>query len=115
MRGGTAHAASGDTARMPIPLQRRLGVAVRRLRVGRGYSQEGFADHVGVHRTTMGRIERGDFNVTLETLQRLARGLGVPASQLLAQAEQDGRRRAPRGNAQEMATKSADAPAAEEP
>jgi transcriptional regulator with XRE-family HTH domain len=83
---------------MALPLQRRLGVIVRRLRVDRGYSQEDFADAIGVHRTTMGRIERGDFNVTLETLQRLARGLNVLASELLAQSEQEGRRRASRGS-----------------
>lgn len=82
---------------MAVPLQRRLGTVVRRLRADRGYSQEDFADHVGVHRTTMGRLERGDFNVTLETLQRLARGLDVLPSELLAHAEQEGRRRSARG------------------
>lgn len=80
-----------------VPLQRRLGKAVRRLRSAAGYSQEGFADHVGVHRTTMGRIERGAFNVTLETLERIARGLRLPASGLLAQAEAEGRRAPPGG------------------
>jgi transcriptional regulator with XRE-family HTH domain len=75
-----------------IPLQRRLGKAVRRLRAAAGFSQESFADHVGVHRTTMGRIERGAFNLTLETLERVAKGLRMPASALLAEAEAEGRR-----------------------
>lgn len=77
-------------------LQRRLGKAVRRLRSEAGYSQEGFADHVGVHRTTMGRIERGAFNVTLETIERIAKGLRMPVSRLLAEAEAEGRRGTPR-------------------
>ena len=82
-----------------VLLQRRLGKVVRRLRRDRGYSQEDFADHVGVHRTTMGRIERGDFNVTIETLQRLAKGLGLAASALLSMAEAEGRRSTPAGPA----------------
>jgi transcriptional regulator with XRE-family HTH domain len=74
-----------------VKLQRRLGKAVRRLREAAGFSQEGFADAVGVHRTTMGRIERGAFNVTLATLERIAKGLRIPASALLAEAEGEGR------------------------
>jgi len=72
-------------------LQRKLGKAVRRLRAGAGYSQEAFADAVGVHRTTMGRIERGDFSVTLGTLERLAKGLKLSVSALIAEAEAEGR------------------------
>lgn len=70
-------------------LQRRLGKAVRRLREAAGHSQEGFAVVVGVHRTTMGRIERGNFNVTLGTLERLAKALKIPVSSLIAEAEGD--------------------------
>lgn len=72
-------------------LQRRLGKTVRRLRAEAGFSQEDFARVIGIHRTTMGRIERGDFNVTLATLERLAKGLKQSVSALLAEAEQDGR------------------------
>jgi transcriptional regulator with XRE-family HTH domain len=70
-------------------LQRRLGKAVRRLREASGHSQEGFAIVVGVHRTTMGRIERGNFNVSLGTLERLAKALKIPVSSLIAEAEGD--------------------------
>ncbi|MEO7522251.1 MAG: helix-turn-helix transcriptional regulator [Gemmatimonas sp.] len=72
-------------------LQRRLGKAVRRLREAAGHSQEHFARLVGIHRTTMGRIERGDFNVTLATLERLSKGLKIPLSVLLAETEAEGR------------------------
>lgn len=70
-------------------LQRRLGKAVRRLREAAGHSQEGFAIVVGVHRTTMGRIERGSFNVTLGTLERIAKALKISISRLIAEAEGD--------------------------
>jgi transcriptional regulator with XRE-family HTH domain len=78
---------------MSTRLQRRLGKAIRRLRQLAGFSQERFADEVAVHRTTMGRLERGDFNVTLETLERLARGLKMSVSSLLAEAEGEARER----------------------
>ena len=71
------------------PLQRRLGQAVRRLREKGGYSQEGFADHVGVHRTYMGAVERGEQNISLANLERIAHGLGLKTWELLRVAEQD--------------------------
>src|SRR5437879_12948516 len=37
-----------------------LGQRVKELRAKRGFSQEGFADHCGLHRTTISLIERGD-------------------------------------------------------
>ena len=74
---------------MSSRLQRRLGKAVRRLRHAQGLSQERFADLIGVHRTTMGRLERGDLNLTLETLERLAKGLGQRVSGLLLEAESE--------------------------
>ncbi len=60
-----------------------LGRAVRRLRTAAGYSQEAFADVVGVHRTYLGLIERGAVNVTLTTLERLATALGLTPARLL--------------------------------
>jgi ribosome-binding protein aMBF1 (putative translation factor) len=73
----------------PGPLLRiRLGAAVRRLRDRAGYgSQEAFADAAGVHRTYAGKVERGEVNITLDNLERLARTLGVSAGELLVEAE----------------------------
>lgn len=68
-------------------LRHQLGRAVRRLRLAKGYSQEGFADAVGVHRTYMGAVERGETNISLDNLVRLAEGLDLPVSRLLAEAE----------------------------
>jgi DNA-binding XRE family transcriptional regulator len=69
------------------PLRQRLGRAVRRLRRAAGYSQEAFADHVRVHRTYMGAIERGEVNVSLDNIERVAAALGMTPDRLLAEAE----------------------------
>jgi transcriptional regulator with XRE-family HTH domain len=57
---------------------------LRRLRVRRALSQEALAVDAGVDRSYVGRIERGDENPTVETLDRLAKALEVPAAELLA-------------------------------
>jgi transcriptional regulator with XRE-family HTH domain len=64
-------------------IQERLGARVRRLREQKGWSQEAFADECGVHRSYMGAIERGEKNLTLATLQTLAKTLGTTISALL--------------------------------
>lgn len=64
-------------------LQRRLGRNLRAWREERGLSQEAFADVVGVHRTYMGGVERGERNLTLRSVERLAETLGVDPVELL--------------------------------
>jgi transcriptional regulator with XRE-family HTH domain len=53
-------------------LQRTVGRNLRTYREAKGLSQEAFADVLGVHRTYMGGIERGERNLTLKSLERLA-------------------------------------------
>jgi len=60
----------------------RFGKHVRRLRLERGYSQEEFADEVGLDRTYIGGIERGERNVGIVNVARIARALRVPISEL---------------------------------
>jgi transcriptional regulator with XRE-family HTH domain len=64
-------------------LQQRLGANLRSLRQKEGLSQEAFADLLGVHRTYMGGLERGERNVTLRTVERLADRLGISPDLLL--------------------------------
>lgn len=66
---------------------RALGLAVRALRDRRGVSQEAFALQVGVHRTYVGAIERGERNIGVLTLRVLAHGLDIELSALIAEAE----------------------------
>jgi transcriptional regulator with XRE-family HTH domain len=58
---------------------------VRAARKAKGFSQEGFADHVGVHRTYMGLVERGKSVVTIITMWRISEGLGIEPSELVKQ------------------------------
>ena len=60
-----------------------LGERVRQLREQRGWSQESFAHEGGLGRSFAGAIERGEKDVRLSTLTKLARALGVSLSQLL--------------------------------
>jgi transcriptional regulator with XRE-family HTH domain len=53
----------------------------------KGFSQESFADHCGLHRTYMGGIERGERNVTIQTVLTVAKGLGITMSELLSGIE----------------------------
>ncbi|MBD3778637.1 MULTISPECIES: helix-turn-helix transcriptional regulator [unclassified Cellulomonas] len=64
-------------------LQRVVGEQVRRVRAERGLSQEALADALGVHRTYLGAVERGERNLTLRTVERLADRLAVDVRDLL--------------------------------
>lgn len=64
-------------------LQRVVGINLRAYRQRRGLSQEAFADVVGVHRTYMGGLERGERNLTLRSLERIAATLDVDPLELL--------------------------------
>ena len=70
-----------------VNLQRALGRVVRVLRAEKGFSQESFSDFVGLHRTYIGAIERGERNVSLQNLTRIAEALGLSPSELLRRAE----------------------------
>ncbi len=58
-------------------LQKTVGRNLRDYRQARGLSQEAFADLVGVHRTYMGGLERGERNLTLRSVERIAEQIGV--------------------------------------
>lgn len=60
-----------------------LGRALRARRQATGMSQDGFADHIEMHRAYYAAIERGEKNVTLRTLKRVADGLRLPMSRIL--------------------------------
>lgn len=64
-------------------LQRTVGRNLRAYRTDRGLSQEAFADVLGVHRTYMGGLERGERNLTLRSLERIAHTLELDPVELL--------------------------------
>ncbi len=70
-----------------ILLLKALGQRIRELRTDQGYSQEGFADKCGVHRTFMGTIERGESNLSFQNIAKVATTLGVSLSALFRDLE----------------------------
>jgi len=61
----------------------RFGGKLRELRRLHGLSQEELAGRAGLHRTYVSSVERGERNVSLETIDKLARGLGLPMGDLM--------------------------------
>lgn len=68
-------------------MPRNFGSLVRRLRSERGFLQEAFAFRVGVHRTYMGDIERGEKNVTIKTANKIAKALGLSLASMFSELE----------------------------
>lgn len=64
-------------------LQRTVGRNLRTYRETKGLSQEAFADVLGVHRTYMGGVERGERNLTLKSVEKIAARIKVEPLSLL--------------------------------
>ena len=60
-----------------------FGRHIRKLRLDRGLSQEKLAELADLHRNYVGGVERGERNIALINLLRLAKGLRVRATKLL--------------------------------
>lgn len=58
-------------------VQKQIGANIRALRLKRKLSQDIFAERSGLHRAHVGEIERGESNVTIQTLKIIADSLGV--------------------------------------
>lgn len=65
------------------PELKKFGEYVLKLRKARNLSQEQLAELAGLHRNYIGGIERGERNVALVNIVRLAKALGVSPSELL--------------------------------
>lgn len=62
----------------------RLGAAIRAARKAKGLSQEALAELAGIDRSYMGGIERGEHNLAIMNLLKIADALGVKASSLIS-------------------------------
>lgn len=67
-------------------LQKTVGENLKAYRKERGLSQEAFAQVLDVHRTYMGGLERGERNLTLKALERIAEKIDVDPLDLLRAA-----------------------------
>ncbi|MDD5272274.1 MAG: helix-turn-helix transcriptional regulator [Methylovulum sp.] len=63
-------------------LQKNFGARVRELRKQKGLSQESLALICDLDRTYIGSVERGERNVSLLNIHKIAVALGVPAKEL---------------------------------
>ena len=66
-----------------IELLEKFGEKVREERLKRGLSQEELAARASVHRTYIGMIERGEKNITLLNIKKVAKALDLSIDKLL--------------------------------
>lgn len=78
--------ASVKTVRNSLRNRKQLGLAIRHHRDEMGVSQEGLAEIIGCHRNYVGLLERGEQNVTIDMLARVAKALGCSVTDLVAEA-----------------------------
>ena len=74
---------TGTMARPLSPATTTLGERVRLRRQELGLSQEALADRCGIHWTFLGQVERGQRNISLHNLLKVARGLCVDPGDLV--------------------------------
>lgn len=58
-------------------LMNNIGGRIRNLRKEKGWSQEELAERAGLHFTYVGKIERSEHRVTIESLEKVTRALGI--------------------------------------
>jgi len=64
------------------PTRKQLGKRLRELRKAAGLSQEELGFKAGIHRTYIGSVERGEQNVSVDNIHKLAKALNVSVSKL---------------------------------
>ena len=70
------------------PMLRQLGEYLRSIREEKGWSQEDLAFECGLHRTYVGAVERGEYNLTLLTLRRITDALGISLADAIGSISQ---------------------------
>lgn len=56
----------------------KFGIQIRKQRLKKELSQEKLAELAGLHRTYIGAVERGEKNITLRNIQKIAGALDIP-------------------------------------
>lgn len=84
MRNVKSNASGGEAAELEAAEAPRLGARIRELRQEQGLTLEALAEHSGVSRAMISKVERGTNNPTLVVAVRIAQGLGVGLSELLS-------------------------------
>lgn len=63
--------------------RQRFAANIRDQRLAKGLSQEDLADLCGLHRTYVGSVERGERNISIDNMERLADALEAPLESLI--------------------------------
>lgn len=79
----------GGVNPMENEIRVRFGKTLRRLRKNQGVSQEAFAAKCNLHRTYISDIERGERNVSLENIEKIATVLNIQISELFKEVESE--------------------------
>lgn len=74
---------------MESEIRMKFGKTLRRLRKNQGVSQELFADRCNLHRTYISDVERGERNISLENIEKIAKVLNIQISELFREVEND--------------------------
>jgi len=72
----------------PSTTRKHFALNLRKTRERLSLSQEALADAAGLHRTYVGSVERGERNISIDNIERLAAALGVAPASLLAEPKQ---------------------------
>lgn len=69
-------------------IRARFGVRLRKVRTTKGISQEKLGELAGIHRTFVSMVERGERNVTIATVEKLAKALECRMADLMPDPEE---------------------------
>lgn len=72
-------------------LQRKFGIVLKELRLEKGLSQESLANQSDIDRTYISDIEKGERNISLKIIERLAQTLQISLSELFNKIEEYGK------------------------
>lgn len=75
------------TDAMDDDILKRFGLTIKRLREKKGISQEKLGEISDLHRTYIGMIERAEKNVTLKSIEKLAKALEMEISEIFVEME----------------------------
>ncbi len=67
--------------------RQRFAANLKEQRLAKGLSQEDLADLCGLHRTYVGSVERGERNISIDNMERLAQSLDVPLEKLIREGK----------------------------
>jgi len=65
-------------------IRKQFGSAIRKLRLDRNWTQEEFAERIGMDRSYIGQVERGKRNISILNIQLIAEGFGISVASLFS-------------------------------